>query len=257
VRGHGVLLAQTAAGAGIDLVCAVGGDGTAREVAAGLAGSTSPMLIIPAGTGNSSYRELFGTTAWPALLSSALAGAGNRAVDLNRIQPSGELSLLGFSAGWFAQIVALAAADGSTSGAAKYALAAQATAASPNSFDAEVDLDGSRLAGGSLGLVAVGGARIRGGVFPVLPHSSLEDGLLEVLCVEAVDSAGFTDVMEKVIQGRDGDDPRVHRARGVSLRIRSGAVLAAEIDGDLWDKHVGETGVEVAPRTLWVVRPPD
>ena len=256
VRGHGVLLAEAAADAGVDLVASVGGDGTAREVAAGLAGTTTPILIIPAGTGNSSYRELFGMIAWEDLLASALAGAADRAVDLNRIQPSGELSLLGFSAGWFAQIVELAAVDTNTSGAAKYAMAAQATAASPTSFDAEVDLDGTRLAGGSLGLVAVGGARVRGGVFSVLPESSMEDGLLEVLCIDAVDSAGFTDLMEKVIQARDQDDPRVHRGRGASLLIRSGAILAAEVDGDLWDRHVGQTRVEVVPGALRVVRAP-
>ena len=256
VRGHGVLLAEAAAGGGIDLVAAVGGDGTAREVAAGLAGTTTPMFIIPAGTGNSSYRELFGVTPWPELLAMALAGAGSRAVDLNRIQPSGELSLLGFSAGWFAQIVELAAADSTSNGAAKYAVAAQATATSPTSFDAEVELDGTGLAGGSLGLVAVGGARVRGGVFPVLPHSSLEDGLLEVLCIEAVGPAGFTELMEKVIQGRDDDDPRVHRGRGASLLIRSGAVLACEVDGDLWDRHLGETTLEVVPGALRVVRAP-
>src|ERR1700682_3035503 len=68
--------------------------------AAGLGASTTPILTTPAGTGNSSYRELFGMIAWEDLLASALAGAADRAVDLNRIQPSGELSLLGFSAGW-------------------------------------------------------------------------------------------------------------------------------------------------------------
>ena len=73
-----------------------------------------------------------------------------------------------------------------------------------------MDLDGTRLAGGRLGLVAVGGARIRGGVFPVLPNSSLEDGLLEVLCVDAVDSKGFTEVMGKVISGGDADDRAQH-----------------------------------------------
>jgi diacylglycerol kinase family enzyme len=119
-----------------------------------------------------------------------------------------------------------------------------------------VDLDGARLAGGSLGLVAVGGARVRGGVFPVLPESSLEDGLLEVLCIEAVDSAGFTELMEKVIQGNDHDDGRVHRGRGESLVIRSASALAAEVDGDLWDRHVAETAVKVAPGVLRVVRAP-
>jgi diacylglycerol kinase (ATP) len=256
VRGHGVLLAEEAAGAGAELVAAVGGDGTAREVAAGLYGSATPMLIVPAGTGNSSYRELFGLVPWQEVMASALAGGAARSVDLNRIQPLGELSLLGFSIGWFAQIVELAAADTSNTGPARYATAAMATASAPGRFEAHVELDGDRLAGGSLGLVAVGGARVRGGVFPVLPASSLEDGLLEVLCVDAVDSDGFSEVMDLVLRGADAGDPRVHRGRGRSLLVRSGAVLPAEVDGDLWDKHSGETRVEVAPGSLRVVRAP-
>jgi diacylglycerol kinase (ATP) len=257
VRGHGVLLAEEAAREGVDLVAAVGGDGTAREVAAGLSGGDTPMLIVPAGTGNSSYRELFGMTNWTDLLGAALDGAAVRSVDLNRIEPTGELSLLGFSCGWFAQIVELAAADTTTTGAAKYAAAAMATAAAPTSFDAQVELDGSPFAGGRLGLVAVGGARVRGGVFPVLPRSMLDDGRLEVLAVDAVDSAGFTELMEKVIQGRDLDDARVHRGQGQVLLIRSGAVLPTEVDGDLWDKHAGETRIEVVPSALKVVVAPD
>lgn len=253
VRGHGVLLAEEAAGAGVDLVASVGGDGTAREVAAGLAGSPTAMLIVPAGTGNSSYRELFGATPWTELLATALDGAPSRSIDLNRVEPTGELSLLGFSCGWFAQIVETAAADETTLGAAKYAAAAMATAAAPTSFNAEVELDGERFAGGALGLVAVGGARVRGGVFPVLPQSSLDDGLLEVLAIDAVDAAGFAELMEKVLQGRDSGDPRVHRGSGVTVLIRSGEILPVEVDGDLWDKHAGETRVEVVPGALRVV----
>jgi diacylglycerol kinase (ATP) len=257
VRGHGALLAAEAARDGVEMVAAVGGDGTAREVGAGLSGSDTPMLIVPAGTGNSSYRELFGMTDWAAVLGAALEGAPIRSVDLNRVEPTGELSLLGFSCGWFAQIVELAADDTTTSGPAKYAAAAMAVAAAPTSFDAQLELDGSPFAGGRLGLVAVGGARVRGGVFPVLPRSRLDDGRLEVLCVDAVDSAGFAELMEKVIQGRDLDDARVHRGQGEVLLIRTGAVLPAEVDGDLWDKHAGETRVEVVPGALKVVTVPD
>jgi diacylglycerol kinase (ATP) len=257
VRGHGVLLAEEAAREGVEMVAAVGGDGTAREVGAGLSGSDTPMLILPAGTGNSSYRELFGMTNWRALLDAALEGAPIRSVDLNRVEPTGELSLLGFSCGWFAQIVELAGADTTSTGPAKYATAAMAVAATPTSFDAQLELDGAPFAGGRLGLVAVGGARVRGGVFPVLPQSRLDDGRLEVLCVDAVDSAGFTELMEKVIQGRDLDDARVHRGQGEVLLIRSGAVLPTEVDGDLWEKHAGETRVEVMPGALKVVVAPD
>ena len=184
-------------------------------------------------------------------------GAASGPASGPKVEPTGELSLLGFSCGWFAQIVELAGADTTTIGPAKYATAAMAVAAAPTSFDAQLELDGSPFAGGRLGLVAVGGARVRGGVFPVLPRSRLDDGRLEVLCVNAVDSAGFAELMEKVIQGRDLDDARVHRGQGQVLMIRSGSVLPTEVDGDLWEKHAGETRVEVVPGALKVVVAPD
>src|SRR5207245_11599728 len=169
---------------GIDVVLAVGGDGTAREVAAGLAGSQVSFGIVPAGTGNSSYLELFGDADWREVLAAGLTTPDSRQVDLLRVEPTGELSLLGFSAGWFAQVVDLAR-DNEVEGRARYAVAAQQASAAPRSFAAEVELDGAPFASGDLGLVAVGGARRRGGVFPIFPDSRMGDELLELMAVRA------------------------------------------------------------------------
>lgn len=51
-------LAARAAERGVDAVAAVGGDGTVREVAAGLRGTGVPMAIVPQGTGNLLARNL-------------------------------------------------------------------------------------------------------------------------------------------------------------------------------------------------------
>jgi len=56
--GHATELAKNAASEGYDLVVAVGGDGTVNEVAQGLIGSTTPMGIIPMGSGNGLSRAL-------------------------------------------------------------------------------------------------------------------------------------------------------------------------------------------------------
>lgn len=55
---HATELAQKASEKGYDLVVAVGGDGTVNEVAQGLIGSSTPMGIIPMGSGNGLAREL-------------------------------------------------------------------------------------------------------------------------------------------------------------------------------------------------------
>jgi diacylglycerol kinase (ATP) len=56
--GHATLLAREAAAAGNTLIVAAGGDGTVREVAAGLMGADAQLGIIPAGTANVLAREL-------------------------------------------------------------------------------------------------------------------------------------------------------------------------------------------------------
>jgi YegS/Rv2252/BmrU family lipid kinase len=56
--GHARRLAAAAASDGFDVVAAVGGDGTAHEVANGLAGTTAALAVAPAGTMNLLARVL-------------------------------------------------------------------------------------------------------------------------------------------------------------------------------------------------------
>ena len=57
-RGHGKQLAKEAVGKGIDVVAAVGGDGTVNEVAQALIGSDSSLALVPFGSGNGLARML-------------------------------------------------------------------------------------------------------------------------------------------------------------------------------------------------------
>jgi diacylglycerol kinase family enzyme len=251
VRGHAVLLATEAADAGLDAVVAVGGDGTVREVAAALAERPTALAIAPLGRGNSSHRELYGEAPWEETLGAALAGGQSRAVDLIRLDPTGEISLLGFSVGWFAQVVALAGRPG----AGTYAEVAQDAAADPVHFEARVTLDGRVLAEGALGLVAAGGARVRGRVFPVFPESVMDDGLLDVVTVAAAAPARFLELLGAVLQRRHGEAPEVELARGRELVITSGRPLPAEVDGDLWERDVAEVRLSVLEGALRVLAP--
>ncbi len=56
--GDATRLAAEGVARGVDLVCAIGGDGTVNEVINGLAGSTVPLALIPTGTVNVLAMEL-------------------------------------------------------------------------------------------------------------------------------------------------------------------------------------------------------
>ena len=57
-QGHATELSRKAAAEGVEMVVAVGGDGTVNETAAGLVGTETAMGIIPAGSGNGLSRHL-------------------------------------------------------------------------------------------------------------------------------------------------------------------------------------------------------
>ena len=252
MRGHAFILAQETAAQGADMVVAVGGDGTVREVAAGLAETGVPMAIVPSGSGNSSYLELFGTAPWEKTLEAVLAARrAPRAVDLIQLHPTGEYALLGFSAGWFAQVVELAARS-AASGAARYVEAAGNAAKEPAHFPATVSADGVAVANGELGLVAIGGARIRASLFPVFPGSSMDDGLLELLVVRDTDTAGFNDLLGAVMTGSHLDHPLTEYRRARSIEITAPNGMPAEVDGDLWGRDIYSLEVTCAPGALLV-----
>lgn len=56
--GHATEIAKDAVNKKIDVVCAIGGDGTVNEVASGLVHSQTALAIIPSGSGNGLARHL-------------------------------------------------------------------------------------------------------------------------------------------------------------------------------------------------------
>jgi len=56
--GHGTELAKEAVASGVDIVVAIGGDGTVNEIGQALVGSSTALGIIPTGSGNGLARHL-------------------------------------------------------------------------------------------------------------------------------------------------------------------------------------------------------
>ena len=56
-KGHAIEIAKDAVKQGIDIVCAVGGDGSVHEVGTALIGSQTSLAVIPIGSGNGLARH--------------------------------------------------------------------------------------------------------------------------------------------------------------------------------------------------------
>ena len=57
-KGHAIDIAKNAISNNIDIVCAVGGDGSVHEIGTTLIGSKTKLAIIPIGSGNGLARHM-------------------------------------------------------------------------------------------------------------------------------------------------------------------------------------------------------
>lgn len=234
-------------------ILSIGGDGTAGVSASALAGRGVPMVIIPAGTGNSMFRAIWDDRPWADVLDDVISGRCRvRPVDLLEVTGGSStkrsMSLLGCSAGMVAEILVASTELTGVSGRDRYSEAIGPALEHHQPFPCRVTVDGELLAEGSMSLVAVGGARHRSGTFQLLPQSVLDDGLLDVCVVEGVDSAGFVELAGAVMDGSHVEDPRVSYAQGSTVVIErtDGQPLVFESDGDVWDTEERSVTVSVA-----------
>jgi diacylglycerol kinase (ATP) len=242
----------------VDVVIAVGGDGTVREVVQGLlevAAELRPtLLVVPAGTGNSNYLAHWGNLPWPDAVTSALSGRDSSVhlLDLAHLVEVDALVLLGACSGLIAEALVTARSVPQV-GRERYRIALATTAERFKPYPGRVTVDGVVVHAGPTVLANVGGGRYRGGTYQVLPHSMLDDGLLDV-CVIGSELAPVK-VPELTRTGAHLRHPGVVYARGreVSVERTDGRPITFEHDGELRTGSTTRTTMRVLPNALRVL----
>jgi len=250
--GHAAELVREHADTG--LVIAVGGDGTVSEVIQGMT-SHQILCALPVGSGNSTVRNLFGDRSWRRVLAM-LGDPGAftvRRLDLLRLAEPGVTAVLGASTGFLAQVLRDArAVDPAVKGIDRYYAAAASVLQAMPDHPTRVTVDGIVLADGPMASVAIGGGRFRAWSFQFVPESLLDDGLLDVCAIDALNPAAVADLVPLMAAGQYLGRPDVRYARGTSVIIErtDGLPLVAEWDGSLWDAAGSRLTIEVVPDAL-------
>ncbi|WP_053847512.1 diacylglycerol kinase family protein [Streptomyces sp. NRRL B-24085] len=223
-----------------DLVVSVGGDGTAHWTARQIVGAADraedrpALFVVPFGTGNSNYRNLWGDRPWQGILRAAVTQPRLmvRHLDMARVVETGELILLGAGSGLVADVLLLARGIEAT-GRARYQAAVERSALTHTPYQGRVLVDGVEIQHGKTMLVNVGGGRYRAWQYDLLPHAEPDDGLLDV-CVLG-DSADPAALPELLRHGLHVEQPGSAYARGreVVVERTDGNPLLFEHDGEL------------------------
>jgi diacylglycerol kinase (ATP) len=256
--GHATELAREAAALGYRAVCVVGGDGTLAEAANGLAGTSTPLALIPRGTGNQVAQNLRIPTSLEDAVEVAVTGQPS-AVDLGRI--GDRVFTLVAGAGFDAATMASATRElKGRWGFGAYVFAAVKEALKAQPVDFRVVADGQLLEvrAVSVMLANVGELFAQYVPFPVpltpRPRNSWQDGLFDVIIVAPRNVMDVPGVLWKAMGKRfNGDDDRLIHFQAREVTIEADPPIAVQIDGD----PAGLTPISAVAveRGVWIIAP--
>jgi diacylglycerol kinase (ATP) len=240
-RGHLVELAVTydggdaasfaadAADRGVDVVVAVGGDGTLNEVVNGLDGRETPLGIVPLGTANDFARQIGVPKDADHAMDVVLL---KEPVRMDTASLNGRRFVNVSSGGVGAEATAETPTQAkATLGALAYAITGVRKIAGFAPYRGRFRGDDFALDGEFL-LFGVGNGRATGAGTLITPHASVTDGLIDVCVVEAMPRRDFGRLMLKFKRGDQVGQPGVHYGRVRSLLIETEAPVSVNVDGE-------------------------
>lgn len=228
---------------GADVVIAAGGDGTVRAVAEALAGTDTPLGLVPMGTGNLLARNLgLDVTDIDAAVTGALMGTERRIDVVRAVQngvpdDSGEKVFLVMAGlGYDATIMA----DTNEDLKDKVGWLAYVDAGMRNlpgkPVKATITVDGRDVAHRRIRSVMVGNCgKVQGNV-EIFPDAKVDDGLLDVVVLAPRGRLGWLSVIAGVIGKGRGKDTSVEYYQGKTVEVRLEHPEDYQLDGD----HEGE-----------------
>jgi YegS/Rv2252/BmrU family lipid kinase len=246
---HGVRQALGAIEAG-EVPVVVSGDGLVGAVGGAMAGSDTPLGIIPGGRGNDLARVL-GIPDDPIEAVDVLLAGETRRIDVGEVNGKRFLGIV--SVGFDSEANRVANETHFLRGNLVYAFAAIRTLIrwKPGRFTVRVDDERYRFTGYS---VSVANNKAFGGGMFIAPDADLDDGEFDVVAVGEVGKLRFVGNLPKVFKGTHVDEEEVRVFRAQHLELSASHPYPVYADGE----HLSDlpASLRVLPRALSVIVPP-
>ena len=231
----------------ISAVIAVGGDGTVTEVAAGLAGGSTAMGIIPAGTGNDFVKSVR-IPKDPETAMRFMLDRSARPVDTGTLNDECFLNVCGTGF----DVTVLECADDKKKkhrGLTPYFLGLLQAIRIFEPVDLQISHDGQSADGEYL-ICSVANGRCIGGGIPICPDANPSDGKLNLVMIRKVPRWKIPFYLPGLMLSRDLTFRITSHLLTESVTIR-GKGLRFNIDGEI--RRIDEAHFQIHPGSLLLI----
>lgn len=235
------------------VVVAYGGDGTVHEVVNGLmrAGAKATLGVIPVGSGDD-FAKMLG----PGDPIEKILSGKARSVDIGVIRTEAQTRFfancmdIGFGAHGARNI---ASVPRFLTGFGAYLAALVLTLVRYPRLKIRMRIDDGQPFELTTVMAAAMNGTTFGGSFKVTPDARIDDGLLDLLLVDALGRLEILGLVPRILRGTHGSDPRLKLLKARRMEIQSQAPLLVEVDGELPFAAARRIEVELLPGALRVL----
>jgi len=228
----------------------VSGDGLIGAVGGALAGSETPLGIVPGGRGNDLARVL-GISSDPAAVAAMLASGETKRIDVGEVNGRRFLGIV--SVGFDSVANQRANETRWLRGNLVYAYSGVRTLLGwkPARFTIRVGEERERFTGYS---VSVANSKAFGGGMFIAPDADLADGQFDVVTVGEVGKLRFLSNLPKVFKGTHVEEDEVRVFRASRLELSASRPFPVYADGE----HLTDlpATLRLLPQALNVIVPP-
>lgn len=248
--GHATKLAAKAVSEGADSIAVLGGDGLLSEVCEAIYGKPVTLYFIPCGTGNDFVKTLK-LPKDPVKALRLQLSSEKRKIDCGAVNEYFFLNVAGL--GFDIEVLTQTELFKRRSTGIRPYLNGLITGLHLfKPIAAKVSLDGIEEAG-EYTIISVANGRFFGGGMPVAPLADPQDGLFDVMLVEALPKWKFYLMVPVFLFGQHLNFKFVRRVLAEKVHIQSGDGFLIEADGEL--KEVKEALFVCHPKSITIACP--
>ena len=250
-KGHAAEMASEAAERGVDIVVAVGGDGTVNETARALIHTQTALGIVPCGSGNGLARHLYLPLNTDGALQ-VISECNIHTLDYGLIngQPFFCTAGVGFDA-----FLSYKFNMSNRRGLATYVENAlrEGVKYQPETYELEIkDDDSENVQTYKAFLITCANASQYGNDFYIAPHASMSDGLMDVTIMEPFNLLEAPQIAYQLVSRTIDSNSRIKTFRCREMTIHRKQPGVIHYDGDPKESEA-DVHVQLVPRDIRMV----